>query len=72
MLSRKNMTAARIKQLLEDLKNNPKIDILYTFKGLAALNRVKKIEFPLNPEEADKWVRPPPKKNSRIWLFIQD
>ena len=44
------------KDILEDLKNDPKVDILHTFKGLSAVNKVKQIEFKYDTEEATKWA----------------
>ena len=49
------MVEARIKEFIDDLKKDPKMDILHTFKGMNAVNKVKQIEF-TDVEEADQWA----------------
>ena len=49
------MVEARIKEFIDDLKNDPKADILYVYKGMRAMNKVKKIEF-TDLDEADDWA----------------
>ena len=49
------MTAEHIKEYIAKLKQDPKVDIFHIYKGITAVNKVKRMEF-TNPEEADKWV----------------
>jgi hypothetical protein len=50
------MTAKWAKEYLDELKEDPKIQILHTEKGAAAMNSIKQALFPYDEEGADKWA----------------
>jgi len=50
------MTAKWAKEYLDELKEDPKIQILHTEKGAAAMNSIKQALFPYDEEAADKWA----------------
>ena len=50
------MTAKWAKEYLDELKEDPKIQILHTAKGAAAMNSIKQALFPYDEEAADKWA----------------
>jgi len=50
------MTAKWAKEYLDELKEDPKVQILHTAKGVAAMNSIKQALFPYNEEAADNWA----------------
>jgi hypothetical protein len=50
------MTAKWAKEYLDELKGDPKIQILHTAKGAVAMNSIKQALFPYDEEAADKWA----------------
>jgi len=50
------MTAKWSKEYLDELKEDPKVQILHTAKGAAAMNSIKQALFPYDEEGADKWA----------------
>jgi hypothetical protein len=49
------MTAKWAKEYIDELKKNPKIQVLNVTKGADAVNSMKEVVFPYNQEEGDKW-----------------
>jgi len=52
----KRAMETQVEKILEDLKENPKIEILYVVKGPKAIQKIKQIEFPDDAKEATKWL----------------
>jgi hypothetical protein len=50
------MTAKWSKEYLDELKEDPKVQILHTAKGATAMNSIKQALFPYDEEAADKWA----------------
>ena len=50
------MTAKWAKEYLDELKEDPKVQILHTAKGAAAMNSIKQALFPYDEEAADNWA----------------
>ncbi len=49
------MTTKWAKEYIDELKKNPKIQVLNMTKGVDAVNTMKEALFPYNQEEGDKW-----------------
>ena len=68
------MTAKWAKEYLDELKEDPKIQILHTAKGAAAMNSIKQALFPYDEEAADKWaaeITPSQKRSAQLIVYSQ-
>jgi hypothetical protein len=68
------MTAKWAKEYIDELKGDPKIQILYTEKGGAAVNSMKQVFFPYDEAEADKWaahITPTQKRTAHFIVYSQ-
>ena len=68
------MTAKWSKEYLDELKKDPKVQILHTAKGAAAMNSIKQALFPYDEEAADKWaaqIIPAQKRSAHLIIYSQ-
>jgi len=68
------MTAKWAKEYISELKEDPKVQILYTAKGVAAMNSIKHALFPYDEAEADKWaaqILPVQKRSAQLIVYSQ-
>ena len=68
------MTAKWSKEYLDELKEDPKVQILYMAKGAAAMNSIKQALFPYDEEAADKWaaeITPSQKRSAHLIVYSQ-
>jgi hypothetical protein len=68
------MTAKWAKEYLDELKEDPKIQILHTAKGAAAMNSIKQSLFPYDEEAADKWateIKSSQKRSAQLIVYSQ-
>ena len=49
------MTAKWAKEYINELKEDPKVQILHTVKGANAVNILKQVFYPYDELEGDKW-----------------
>ena len=50
------MTAKWAKEYINELKEDPKVQILYIVKGANSVNVMKQVFFPYDSEAAEKWT----------------
>lgn len=68
------MTAKWAQEDLDELKKDPKVQILHTEKGAAAVNIMKQVFYPYDEEGADKWLRqftPAQKRTAHLIVYSQ-
>jgi hypothetical protein len=68
------MTAKWVQEDLDELKKDPKVQILHTEKGAAAMNSIKQALFPYDEEAADKWaaeITPSQKRSAQLIVYSQ-
>jgi hypothetical protein len=68
------MTAKWAKEYLDELKEDPKVQILHTAKGAAAMNSIKQALFPYDEEGADNWatqITPAQKRSAHLIVYSQ-
>jgi len=68
------MTAKWSKEYLDELKEDPKVQILHTAKGAGAMNSIKQALFPYDEEAADKWaaeITSSQKRSAQLIVYSQ-
>ena len=68
------MTAKWAKEYIGELKEDPKVQILHTAKGVAAMNSIKHALFPYDEAEADNWaaqISPVQKRSAQLIVYSQ-
>ena len=68
------MTAKWAQEDLDELKKDPKVHILHTEKGAAAVNIMKQVFYPYDEEGADKWATrftPADKTSANLIIYSQ-
>lgn len=68
------MTAKWVQEDLDELKKDPKVQILHTEKGAAAVNIMKQVFYPYDQEAADKWLTkftPADKTTANLIIYSQ-
>jgi hypothetical protein len=68
------MTANWAKEYLDELKEDPKVQILHTAKGGAAMNSIKQALFPYDEQAANNWaaeISPVQKRSAQLIVYSQ-
>ena len=68
------MIAKWAQEELDELKKDPKVQILHTEKGAAAVNIMKQVFYPYDEEAADKWatqITPGQKRSAHLIIYSQ-
>ena len=68
------MTAKWAKEYIDELKEDPKVQILHTAKGGDAVNKMKQGLFPYDEVEANKWaaqIPPAQKRSAHLIVYSQ-
>jgi hypothetical protein len=68
------MTAKWAKEYINELKEDPKVQILHTANGGDSVNKIKQALFPYDEAEADKWAAQIPsvqKRSAQLIVYSQ-
>ena len=68
------MTAKWAKDYINELKEDPKVQILHTVKGANAVNILKQVFYPYDELEGDKWLThfsPAEKRTAHLIIYSQ-
>ena len=68
------MTAKWAKEYINELKEDPKVQILHTVKGANAVNILKQVFYPYDELEGDKWFTqftPAQKRTAHLIIYSQ-
>ena len=68
------MTAKWAKDYIDELKEDAKVQILHTTKGVQAVNAMKEVLFPYDEQTADKWLTqftPAQKRTAHLIVYSQ-
>jgi hypothetical protein len=68
------MTTKWAQEYLDELKEDPKVQILHTAKGGDAVNKIKQALFPYDEQTADKWaaeITPSQKRSAYLIVYSQ-
>ena len=68
------MTAKWVQEDLDEMKKDPKVQILHTEKGAAAVNIMKQALFPYDEVEANKWaaeITPSQKRSAHLIVYSE-
>jgi len=65
------MTAKWAKEYINELKEDPKVQILHIVKGANAVNILKQVFYPYDELEGDKWSTPAQKRTAHLIIYSQ-
>lgn len=68
------MTAKWAKEYINELKEDPKVQILHIVKGANAVNILKQVFYPYDELEGDKWLTqftPSQKRTAHLIIYSQ-
>jgi len=68
------MTAKWAKEYISELKEDPKVQILHTAKGGAAMNFIKQALFSYDEQAANNWaaeISPAQKRSAQLIIYLQ-
>ena len=68
------MPAKWAKEYIDELKDDPKVQILHTAKGADAVNKIKQTLFPYDEQAANNWaaeITPGQRRSAHLIVYSQ-